>query len=140
MTKHPAFSSATGWHQDIRYWSFERPELVSVWLALGRENADNGCLWLVPGSHCQDFPPEQYDTDRFFRDDLDVSREILSKAIKAELDEGDVLFFHCRLLHRAGRNTTDQTKLAVVFTYHATENHPQAGTRSASSPEVTVLC
>jgi len=23
MTKNPAFSSATGWHQDIRYWSFQ---------------------------------------------------------------------------------------------------------------------
>jgi len=30
MTKNPAFSSATGWHQDIRYWSFQKPELVSV--------------------------------------------------------------------------------------------------------------
>ncbi|MEO8164921.1 MAG: phytanoyl-CoA dioxygenase family protein, partial [Betaproteobacteria bacterium] len=27
MTKNPAFSSATGWHQDIRYWSFQKPEL-----------------------------------------------------------------------------------------------------------------
>src|SRR5258706_11703093 len=27
MTKNPAFSSATGWHQDIRYWSFEKPGL-----------------------------------------------------------------------------------------------------------------
>jgi len=35
MTKHPAFSSATGWHQDMRYWSFNRPELISTWLALG---------------------------------------------------------------------------------------------------------
>ena len=37
MTKHPAYSSDTGWHQDIRYWSFRRPELVTVWLALGEE-------------------------------------------------------------------------------------------------------
>src|SRR5688572_29787998 len=31
MTKQPHYSSVTGWHQDIRYWSFERPELISVW-------------------------------------------------------------------------------------------------------------
>ena len=37
MTKDPRYSSLTSWHRDIRYWSFERPELVSVWLALGRE-------------------------------------------------------------------------------------------------------
>ena len=32
MTKEPQFSSDTGWHQDIRYWSFTRSDLVSVWL------------------------------------------------------------------------------------------------------------
>ncbi len=32
MTKQPRHSSDTGWHQDIRYWSFERSDLVSVWL------------------------------------------------------------------------------------------------------------
>src|SRR5262245_2820932 len=25
MTKQPRYSSVTGWHHDIRYWSFERP-------------------------------------------------------------------------------------------------------------------
>src|SRR5258708_21494334 len=33
MTKQPRFSSETGWHQDIRYWSYDRSELVTVWLA-----------------------------------------------------------------------------------------------------------
>ena len=51
MTKQPEFSSDTGWHQDIRYWSFARPELISVWLALGEENSENGGLRLIPGSH-----------------------------------------------------------------------------------------
>ena len=37
MTKHPGFSSVTSWHQDIRYWRFDRRELVSTWLALGPE-------------------------------------------------------------------------------------------------------
>ena len=136
MTKNPAFSSATGWHQDIRYWSFERPELVSVWLALGAEHEENGCLWLVPGSHKMELRREQYDDDRFFRADLDGNREILKAKVAAELDEGDVLFFHCRLLHAAGRNRTDLIKFAAVFTYHAADNLPLPDTRSASLPEI----
>ena len=51
MTKHPGYSSATLWHQDIRYWLFDRPELISVWLALGDENPDNGGMLLIPGTH-----------------------------------------------------------------------------------------
>ena len=138
MTKNPAFSSATGWHQDIRYWSFEKPDLVSVWLALGPEHEENGCLWLVPGSHRMDFRSEQYDDDRFFRGDVDENKRIVGSKTAAELDEGDVLFFHCHLLHAAGSNRTGLTKFAAVFTYHAADNHPLAGTRSASVPEISL--
>ncbi|HEX9450667.1 MAG TPA: phytanoyl-CoA dioxygenase family protein [Burkholderiales bacterium] len=139
MTKNPAFSSATGWHQDIRYWSFQKPELVSVWLALGPEHEENGCLWLVPGSQRMEFRAGQYDDDRFFRADLDENRGILQGKVAAELDEGDVLFFHCRLLHAAGQNRTALTKFAAVFTYHAAANRPLAGTRSASLPDIPLL-
>jgi phytanoyl-CoA hydroxylase len=138
MTKNPAFSSATGWHQDIRYWLFERPELVSVWLALGTEHKDNGCLWLVPGSHRMAFGPKQHDESLFLRDDQDDNRQILANKIAAELDEGDVLFFHCRTLHAAGKNLTDNTKFAAVFTYHAADNRPLPGTRSASLADISL--
>lgn len=136
MTKHPAFSSATGWHQDVRYWLFDRPELISVWLALGPEHEENGCLWLVPGSHRMAFGPKQYDEALFFRDDLEENRRVLAGKVAAELDEGDVLFFHCRVLHAAGRNRTDQTKYAAVFTYHSADNRPLPGTRSAFVPGI----
>lgn len=136
MTKNPAFSSATGWHQDIRYWSFQKPELISVWIALGPEHEENGCLWLVPGSHRMEFRREQYDEDRFFRADIEENRKILEAKVTAELDEGDVLFFHCRLLHAAGQNRTAMTKFAAVFTYHPADNHPLPGTRSALLPEI----
>lgn len=139
MTKNPAFSSATGWHQDIRYWSFEKSELVSVWLALGPEHEENGCLWLVPGSHRLEFNREQYDEDLFFRADLSANVDILQAKVAAELDEGDALFFHCRLLHAAGQNRTALTKFAAVFTYHAADNRPLAGTRSASRPDVPLV-
>ena len=136
MTKNPAFSSATSWHQDIRYWSFEKPELISAWLALGQEHEENGCLLLVPGSHRIDFRREQFDDALFLREDLEENRRILQGRLAAELDEGDVLFFHCRLLHAAGRNRTGLTKFAAVFTFHDAGNRPLPGTRSASLPEI----
>jgi phytanoyl-CoA hydroxylase len=136
MTKNPAFSSATFWHQDIRYWSFQKPELISAWLALGQEHEENGCLLLVPGSHRIEFRREQFDDALFLREDLEENRNILQERMPAELDEGDVLFFHCRLLHAAGRNRTGLTKFAAVFTYHSAGNRPLPDTRSASLPEI----
>ncbi|MDP1708314.1 MAG: phytanoyl-CoA dioxygenase family protein [Gammaproteobacteria bacterium] len=138
MTKQPRYSSITHWHQDIRYWAFERQELVSVWLALGPERVENGCLLLVPGSQAMAFTPAQFDKTIFFRPELPQNQQLIATGIPAELDAGDVLFFHCRTLHAAGRNETDATKFSVVFTYHAVDNHPLANTRSASTPEVAV--
>ena len=138
MTKHPQHSSVTGWHRDIRYWSFERPELVSVWLALGRERRENGCLLAIPGSHAMAFPPDALDASHFLRTDIERNRPLLNSAVEVELEPGDVLFFDCRLFHAAGRNETPVTKFSLVFTYHAAENRPLAGSRSASLPDIAL--
>ncbi|MEQ1772679.1 MAG: phytanoyl-CoA dioxygenase family protein [Burkholderiales bacterium] len=136
MTKHPAYSSVTNWHRDIRYWSFDKPALVSVWLALGQEHSKNGCLLLLPGSHRMEFRADQLDAAQFLRTDLEDNQALLRTQIAAELQAGDVLFFHCRLFHAAGHNQTTDTKLSVVHTYHASDNHPLPGTRSATVPDV----
>ena len=70
MTKHPGFSSATLWHQDVRYWSFQRPELISVWFALGDETAENGALRVIPGTHLLDVQAQRLDAELFLRPDL----------------------------------------------------------------------
>lgn len=138
MTKQPEFSSSTGWHQDIRYWSFERPELISVWLPLVRETPENGCLRVIPGSHAITYQQEQFDEMKFFRDDLPANQPAIESACPVELNPGDVLFFHCRTLHAAGRNTTSETKYAVVLTFSSVDNPPKPGSRSASMPEIVV--
>ncbi|HTS54777.1 MAG TPA: phytanoyl-CoA dioxygenase family protein [Burkholderiales bacterium] len=138
MTKQPHFSSETGWHQDIRYWSFERPELVSVWLALGREFPDNGCLSFLPGSHEQEFAAERLDDALFLRADGVQNQALIATRLTPVLEPGDAVFFHCRTLHAAGSNHTDQSKLSLVFTYHAADNRPLPGTRSAALPSVRI--
>lgn len=136
MTKDPAYSSLTSWHRDIRYWAFERPELVSVWLALGEERRDNGCLLLLPGSHAMEFDASRLDEAQFLRNDVAENAALLQTQIYAELNPGDVLFFHCRLFHAAGHNRAAQTKFSAVFTYHTAGNPPLPGTRSAAMPEI----
>ncbi|MBI5462394.1 MAG: phytanoyl-CoA dioxygenase family protein [Gammaproteobacteria bacterium] len=136
MTKQPRFSSDTGWHQDIRYWAFERAELINVWLALGPEREDNGCLRLIPGSHRCQYEKTQFDNAQFFREDVAANRPLLEQALNAELEAGDILLFHCRTLHAATRNFSEQTKYSAVFTFRAGDNRPLPGTRSAALPEL----
>lgn len=136
MTKHPGYSSATLWHQDNRYWSFDERNLISVWIALGDETRANGCLRVIPGSHELEIDPGRFDASLFLRTDLAENKSLLARAQPVELHRGDVLFFHSRLFHAAGRNLTDDVKLSVVFTYHQSANRPIENTRSARFPSV----
>ncbi len=136
MTKHPGYGSSTGWHQDIRYWTFDRPELVTVWLALGDETEQNGALRVIPGSHRMRLDRGLFDAALFLRDDLPENQNLLDTAVTAELNAGDALFFHCRLIHSAGRNHSDSIKLSVVYTYRADNNRPIDDTRSSRHPDI----
>ena len=138
MTKHPGHSSATLWHQDIRYWSFDRPELISVWLALGSETAQNGALQIIPGSHKIDIDRGRLDSALFLRPELAQNQALIERAQSMEMQAGDALFFHCRSFHAAGMNLTDQVKLSVVFTYHTADNRPVVGTRSDRLPGIAL--
>jgi phytanoyl-CoA hydroxylase len=136
MTKHPNFGTATGWHRDIRYWSFTKPDLVSVWLALDTENEANGGLKVIPGSHRMAIRRDQLDDLDFLRPEAPENQPLFAQGTALELEQGDVLLFHSGLFHSAGRNTTSEVKTSVVFAYHGQSNPPVEGTRSAAAGEV----
>lgn len=136
MTKQPRFSSDTLWHQDIRYWAFARPDLISLWVALGHERPENGCLWVIPGTHRLSYRPEQFDEQLFFRTDLPENQIFIEQKIPVELAPGDVLFFHCRTFHAASKNFTQETKFSAVFTFRPEDNPPIPGSRSAAAAEI----
>jgi phytanoyl-CoA hydroxylase len=138
MTKHPTFGTATGWHRDIRYWSFPRNELISVWLALGPENIDNGGLKLIPGSHLLQLQPEQMDELDFLRPEVPANQALFAQGVSVPLEKGDVVLFHSGLFHAAGKNNSDQIKSSVVFAYHGQSNPPVPGTRSAASEDIVL--
>lgn len=136
MTKHPKFGSATGWHRDIRYWSFERPELVCVWLALGNESTHNGGLQFIAGSHRLELSREQLDAQDFLRDDVIDNRVLLERAGPLNLKRGDVVLFHSGLFHSAGTNDTSDIKCSIAFAYHGVSNTPLPGSKSAVAGSV----
>lgn len=136
MTKQPGYSSSTLWHQDIRYWSFQSPLLVNVWLALGEETARNGCMRVIPGSHRVKWDSNRFDAMKFFRPDREDNKALMHQALRAELNPGDILIFHACLLHAAGRNHTDERKMALVYSYRREDNRPLPGTRSTQMEDI----
>jgi phytanoyl-CoA hydroxylase len=138
MTKQPQYSSETHWHKDIRYWNFENNQLINTWLPLGDETLENGCLQVIPKTHLWKTPKDRLDERLFLRKDLAENRQWLEKVVNVELKKGDLLFFHAALFHAAGKNTTFESKNAVVFTYHSENNKPLGNTNSVKFDEVKI--
>ena len=136
MTKMPHTSTETRWHQDFRYWNFENDNLVSVWLALDEEYSDNGVLEFIPGSHKMTFAPDQFDEKEYFKEEGEQNESLIRTKTSHPLQKGDVVLFHCKLLHRANKNMTNRPKISFVYTVKGASNRAIEGTRSSEYAEV----
>lgn len=138
MTKMPHTSTVTSWHQDFRYWNFENDNLVSVWLALDTENDKNGVLEFIPGSHKMAFKSSQFDEKEYFSQGHEENQSTIATKISYPLERGDVVLFHCKLLHRANKNSTDAPKISFVYTVKGCNNQTLSNTRSSEYTEIAL--
>jgi len=138
MTKQPEYSSETLWHRDTRYWNFSDKYLVNAWFALGDERVENGAMKILPGSHRWEVVEDALDEAQFLKPDHPDNQWRLETQRLVPLNAGDVLLFSAHCFHAAGKNTSNQTKLSMVFTYHGESTSPLKGTHSASREEINI--
>jgi hypothetical protein len=113
------------WHQDERYIPTRDRSLVGAWVALDDATIENGCLWVIPGSHRAGV---LYPTAPHGRpDEFDPSDEAYgfddSTAVPVELSTGDLVCFNGYLLHRSLRNRSSGTRRALVNHYMSTASN-----------------
>lgn len=115
------------WHQDSYYFRFDRQPQVGVWVALTRATLENGCLWVLPGSHKgpirEHVPDRRPAANRAY---TEIVSEDDSARVPALMEPGDVLFFHSYLMHMSTDNVADERRAAMVYHY------ARAGTRPIS--------
>jgi phytanoyl-CoA hydroxylase len=136
MTKMPKTSQETSWHQDRRYWFYSDDNLISVWLALGEENEANGVLEFIPKSHRMHFLEEQFTQKEYFSPTHEKNLALIKTKTSTNLQQGDVVLFHCKLLHRANKNSTSKPKISFVYTVKGKRTKVLKGSRSAQYPEI----
>jgi phytanoyl-CoA hydroxylase len=136
MTKMPYSSTQTEWHQDRRYWSYDGDNLVSIWLALGKENTDNGVLEFIPKSHKMKFSEEQFEDKEYFSKVHPLNMSLIETKDSYPLNQGDVVIFHSKLLHRANANNTDKPKVSFVYTVKGKSINVIKNSRSSQYSEI----
>jgi ectoine hydroxylase-related dioxygenase (phytanoyl-CoA dioxygenase family) len=50
---NPPGLGGQGWHQDAYYIPTFPDTLIGAWLTLDQADEENGCLWVIPGSHAE---------------------------------------------------------------------------------------
>jgi ectoine hydroxylase-related dioxygenase (phytanoyl-CoA dioxygenase family) len=112
--KPPEKGRYFGWHQDSGYVVTEPLEYITCWTAITRSFLENGCIWVVPGSHKWGLQEHVYDNDlREYQVKVDES-----KAIPVPMERGQVAIFSSLTLHKSGPNTSNEPRLGYVPQYH----------------------
>ena len=112
VTKPPYARTELPWHQDNGYAPTEPAEYVTCWLALEDATLDNGCIWVLPGSHLRGAVRHRM-ADRTFRRGYHGDEP----GIAAPLPKGAVLVFSSLLFHRSGPNSSGGFRRSWILQY-----------------------
>ena len=114
------------WHQDEMFIPTRDRSLTAAWIALDDATTDNGCLWVLPGSHRRGviYPNDEHDDPRY---DCAVQSYGFpyadSDAVPVQLAAGSVLVFNGYLLHKSLPNTRRTGyRRALVYHYMSAES------------------
>jgi ectoine hydroxylase-related dioxygenase (phytanoyl-CoA dioxygenase family) len=114
------------WHQDEYFIPTRDRSLAAIWIALDDATIENGCLWVIPGSHRAGvlYPDREHDSI-----DFDCSRESYgfsyaeSDAVPVEIPAGAAVVFNGYLLHKSRPNTGRRgMRRALVNHYMSAES------------------
>lgn len=120
----PPGKPGQAWHQDEAFIPTRDRSLCGAWIAIDDATVENGCLWVIPGSHRAGtlYPFKEHDK----HEEFDISPESYgfddSGEIPVEMKRGSVLFFNGYLLHRSRRNVSDQYRRSLVNHYMSTQS------------------
>lgn len=118
FVKPPGFQGQA-WHQDEIYIPTRDRSLCGGWIAIDDATVENGCLYVIPGSHKTGYlyPQRPHDNP----DEFDFAPESHgfddSGEIPVEVEAGTVIFFHGYLLHRSKRNRSRGYRRVLVNHY-----------------------
>ena len=128
-TKMNMKSAGTGspveWHQDWAFYPHTNDDILAVGVVIDDMNLDNGCLMVVPGSHCG--PVLDHHASGRFVGSVDPSFIDPARCTALEARAGAVTIHHVRLLHGSAPNRSGKPRRLFLIEYVAGDAWPLLG-------------
>jgi phytanoyl-CoA hydroxylase len=127
-------------HQDMPYWPFDPPELISAWVALDDTSMENGCVRFIAGSHklgVLPHAPSNVKGNSLSLVDHPGLDALPEHAI--EVKRGSVVLHHALTVHRSEPNKSNRSRRGLVYVYMSPNVklvHPERMQGPATFPEV----
>lgn len=104
----PPGGKGQGMHQDNFYLLAKPATCIAAWTAIDAAEVDNGCLWVVPGSHRHDIlcPEEGGEKWMNYGDSHITKFPRERKPVPVTVPRGSTMFFGGNLIHGSGPNRT----------------------------------
>ena len=119
FNKPPGTNHVTPPHQDNFYFCLTPPSVLTIWLALDRVDAENGCLRYVAGSHLRGYRTHVKSKILGFSQGIaDYTPDDFTRERAILLEPGDAVVHYGMTIHRADANlsaTRHRRSFALVF-------------------------
>ena len=97
-------------HRDVGHWS---RTIATVLIYLEETNLENGCTRVVPGSH-------HLPAFAHLKDEA-IQEIAANQAIPLPMPAGGLLAIDSMIIHSAGINRTDRTRMSMTLGYHSAD-------------------
>lgn len=112
--KPPRIGSRQRYHQDMPLGFYiDPPDMVTCWAALDEATIENGCLWMLPGTHKFGII-EQAEWEKY--EGMSVEGQ-LPEERPVPLKTGSCSFHHGLILHSSRPNLTDKRRRGYATHY-----------------------
>ena len=118
--KPPGNGMEVPWHQDGHYWPIVPLATVTVWIAIDDSMVENGCLRVIPDSHCNQELQSHLKEDR---NDIVLNQRVgedqfdPDTAVDVELEAGQLSLHDVFLIHGSNPNRSPLRRAGLAIRY-----------------------
>ena len=123
VIKEPHSKTYISWHQDLTYWGFNDDKQVAAWIALSDATEENGCMYMIPGSHKVGQLPHKItkDSNNLLHHGQTIEGVSEERSRCIPLKAGEASLHHGWTMHTSYPNKSDDRRIGLTINYISTD-------------------